>query len=599
MNTRIPVLLLLLQFIALSCGESVKEAPQIKAFCIDFNWGPGGVNAFAGPGHWAAADPAEHVRWYEDLGCNVIQAFAVSCNGHAWYKNGFVPEQPGLKYDFLTEMVRLGHERKMKVFGYFCVGANTKWGQEHPELSYGFPAAPHIPFTNEYLDYLSASISDAVRKTHMDGFMIDWAWNPDGPMRWLECEKRMYAELMDEPFPGKDAVTPERELQFRRKAIDRCWNRIRDAAKDENPECIIWLSCNQLTHPDIAGSALLREVDWIMNEAPDTGELESMKGNFGAHSRLLQCMVGWGDRHNPKKILSSEKAGSINVYGFSAPLPNSLLLPVSEYLSRPIDSLVGNDRNVAVLARYFNQAKLEELRIEPPSFALMPMATGDSIEITLRSDTTAKGVQVHYTLDGSDPDTNAPVFTRSMRFAIPLEFKGGVSYNGSIMGGDASFAVTRAFGCPVDLKNAPSPKYRGNGPSSLTDGILGNTSYTSGTWIGFEGGDLDAVVDLGEPRVIREISLGYMVYPFAWIFEPVGIQFHVSQDGSHWRTAGEVRHEAGAWNSEIRVRRDSAAFPPTQAKFVRVIAKNRGVCPPDHPGKGGRAWIFVDEISAK
>lgn len=31
---------------------------QIRAFCVDFNWGPGGPNAFAKPGLWADADPA-------------------------------------------------------------------------------------------------------------------------------------------------------------------------------------------------------------------------------------------------------------------------------------------------------------------------------------------------------------------------------------------------------------------------------------------------------------------------------------------------------------------------------------------------------------
>jgi hypothetical protein len=176
----------------------------------------------------------------------------------------------------------------------------------------------------------------------------------------------MYRELMNEPFPGKDALTPDQELRFRRKAIDRCWRRIREAAKGEEPGCIIWLSCNQLTHPDIAGSTLLKEVDWVMNEAPDTGELESLTGSFSPHARLLQCMVGWGDRHNPKKILASDRAASIDIYGFAAPLPNSLPLPVSEYLSRPIDSFTGNDRNIAVFARYFNHTKLEELKNEPP-----------------------------------------------------------------------------------------------------------------------------------------------------------------------------------------------------------------------------------------
>lgn len=105
---------------------------EIQAFCIDFNWGAGGPNGFAKPGLWADADPSEHVAWYKGLGASVIQTFCVSCNGYAWYKGGVVPAQPGLKHDFLTEVVTLGHKEGMKVMGYFCIGANTRWGQVHP-----------------------------------------------------------------------------------------------------------------------------------------------------------------------------------------------------------------------------------------------------------------------------------------------------------------------------------------------------------------------------------------------------------------------------------------------------------------------------------
>ncbi len=42
-------------------GAENETAKEIKAFCIDFNWGPGGPNGFAAPGLWADADPAAHV----------------------------------------------------------------------------------------------------------------------------------------------------------------------------------------------------------------------------------------------------------------------------------------------------------------------------------------------------------------------------------------------------------------------------------------------------------------------------------------------------------------------------------------------------------
>lgn len=63
-------------------GRSVPK--DIKAYDIDFNWGPGGVNGFAKPGLWADADPAKHVAWYKAMGVNVIQTFCVSCNGYSF-----------------------------------------------------------------------------------------------------------------------------------------------------------------------------------------------------------------------------------------------------------------------------------------------------------------------------------------------------------------------------------------------------------------------------------------------------------------------------------------------------------------------------------
>ena len=52
------------------------------------------------------------MRWYEGMGCNAVHSFGVSCNGYAWYKGGkVVPPQPGLKYDLLTEMVKIGKEK--------------------------------------------------------------------------------------------------------------------------------------------------------------------------------------------------------------------------------------------------------------------------------------------------------------------------------------------------------------------------------------------------------------------------------------------------------------------------------------------------------
>jgi len=354
----------------------VKVPEQIKAFCIDFNWvhhehkpgtpGPSGM-LFAPPGHWADASPEEHVGWYEALGANVIQTFVVSCNGYAWYKGGFAPPQPGLKHDFLPEVVRLGHKKDMMVMGYFCIGANSKWGHDHPDLSYGSPSTLHIPFTNEYLDYLSQSLADAMKKTGMDGTMIDWVWNPDKKLRqkgWIPAEKELFTQLTGKLFPESGQPSHEDVLQYERHAIDRAWARIRDTRNRTNPNCILWVCISNVNDPTVANSKLVAECDWLINESPDRKLFLAGKRMAGKQTRMLQNVVGWAE-HNAKEFLSDPQNRDLDLYGFAEPRDSSLPLPVAEYLAKPVESFTGtdrlsaNDRNIAALARFYKGLALD------------------------------------------------------------------------------------------------------------------------------------------------------------------------------------------------------------------------------------------------
>ena len=350
------------------------KVEDIKAYCLDFNWAVTWRRVFARPGSWAGADPASHVAWYKAMGANVIQTFCVSCNGYAWYKNGFVPEQPGLKHDFLSELVKLGHKEGMLVMGYFCIAANTKWGTDHPDLSYGTPnggrGSYHIPYTDEYLAYLSASIDDAVRKTGIDGFMIDWVWMPERRSTggaWLECEKKLYQQLMGEKFPGEDKLTKEQDLAYSRKAIDRCWKTIRKAAKDANPNCMVWVTSNHMNHPHVVNSDMYREADWLMNEAGDMKRIDAVKNMVGEHTRLITCLARWNGRDATKVVPEALKAG-VGLYGFTKPRNGGGLVPLEEILSRPVSELQGDDRNIAVLARAYHGAAVDTVRNEKGEF---------------------------------------------------------------------------------------------------------------------------------------------------------------------------------------------------------------------------------------
>ncbi|MFH1744270.1 MAG: hypothetical protein ABIH23_35155 [bacterium] len=326
-----------------------KETPgeRIKAFCIDFNWGSKG---FAPPGMYAHASPKEHFEWYKDLGANTIQTFCVSCCGYAWFQSSVAPVQPGMKGDFLGELTKLGHGEGMKVMGYFCVGANTYWGQTHPDQSYGAPSAIHIPFTLDYLEYLSATIEDVLIKTGIDGFMIDWVFHPEqaqsvDTIAWMDCEKQMYRELLGKPFPGKEKISQEELDTFNRLATERCWRWIHDTAKRVKSDCIIWLTSHNLTRTESSGSAMLKEVDWVMNEHPDPTFLASIREGIGPHQQLIQCICGWGPQHDAAELLADPAMQNVGLYGFARPDPITTL-PPSESKD---PSLSGNAHNIFII----------------------------------------------------------------------------------------------------------------------------------------------------------------------------------------------------------------------------------------------------------
>jgi hypothetical protein len=355
-------------FLVSGCTSNIKNSKydNIKAFNIDYNWGPGGPHGFAKPGLWSDANPDTLMKWYSDLGCNVVHSFGVSCNGFAWYKNGIVPEQPGLKYDLLSEMVKIGRKKNMKVFGYFCVGANNKWEADHPDLCYQMDGQ-QIPLTAQYISYLCSSIEDAIKKTDMDGIMLDWFYNPGGgrsplpSLRWMKCEEVMYYELMNQPFPGKDKITPEIELDFRRKSIDRAWKQIKETTKNTKSDCIIWLTAYDVNSLEYKGSALLQETDWLMNEAGDISRTAAMRGSVGSETKLITCLANW-NKQDPSVIVPAAIKEKVGLYGFTKPVVGYMLPPVSYYLSKSVDSLRGDERNIAVLARVYNNLSLDYIK---------------------------------------------------------------------------------------------------------------------------------------------------------------------------------------------------------------------------------------------
>jgi len=152
-----------------------------------------------------------------------------------------------------------------------------------------------------------------------------------------------------------------------------------------------------------------------------------------------------------------------------------------------------------------------------------------------------------------------------------------------------------AIGTEVKLAVPASPKYPARTDQPLTDGFRGSLDYADGFWQGFEGSDLDAVLDLKRDVSVRRVTASFLQAQIAWIFFPEEVECSVSADGKIFDSVG-IQKETENIDGKILAR--DVVFPVNRdrVRFIRLRARNIGVCPPGHPGAGGKAWLFIDEI---
>jgi arylsulfatase len=156
-----------------------------------------------------------------------------------------------------------------------------------------------------------------------------------------------------------------------------------------------------------------------------------------------------------------------------------------------------------------------------------------------------------------------------------------------------------AIGAALTVTNPPAIRFAGGRTDALADGRRGSLDFTDGSWLGFEGSDLDVVIDLREVQSVQRVSCGFLENQFSWIFLPREVTVALSEDGKRFQAVWSTSIDAPRAHPIPETRDVTGTFEPVTARFVRVVGRNLGECPPWHPGAGGKTWLFVDEIEVR
>jgi len=158
------------------------------------------------------------------------------------------------------------------------------------------------------------------------------------------------------------------------------------------------------------------------------------------------------------------------------------------------------------------------------------------------------------------------------------------------------FAVHLGLNSNIDYQYMYSLSYQAEGLSSLINGRLGSLDFKDGQWQGFSGKNLDVILSLDSLTSINKVSMNFYQYINSWIVVPSYISIMSSKDSLNWEiiksvdSIGEIR-KRGKFISSISF--DSLE---TDAKYLKIFAKNYGKLPSWHEAAGAESWLFIDEI---
>lgn len=201
-------------------------------------------------------------------------------------------------------------------------------------------------------------------------------------------------------------------------------------------------------------------------------------------------------------------------------------------------------------------------------------------------------VQVRYTMDGSVPTAQSPLYTKPLMLTEAKTIKA------------ATFAGNEQLGqmleLPVIWNKATAKPVKSAGTGDLymlTNGIRGSQKYTDLEWCSWMKSDtVTFTLDLKKPELVNKLTLGSITNYGMAVHKPAEIEVWISGDDKEYRKVGECSYTKNEIFREGVFREDIPFEIGAEARYVRVVAHGAGDCPFTHVRPGQEARIYFDEI---
>ena len=258
-----------------------------RHYCFDMNWVDKLDRSGKPLANYSKLSAEDHVRQLVEMNANSLMVFGMSISGYMFYDSKVGKRHPTLRYDYLKEVIRLGHAKGIAMELYIP----TMWAdwlvQQHP--SWGWRGTDGTLFTAFYGGYHPDALSPAadwyvkVIQELIPSYGVD-AFFADG-INFLtygqsEYTVKKFRQDIGRPYPKSLKEDPDWRgtLRWEAAQVENYWLKLRQAVKQQDPRVEVTFNGPGplIQAPFATGGAvaphLHRLTDYAFTEAGSTGE---------------------------------------------------------------------------------------------------------------------------------------------------------------------------------------------------------------------------------------------------------------------------------------------------------------------------------------
>lgn len=212
----------------------------------------------------------------------------------------------------------------------------------------------------------------------------------------------------------------------------------------------------------------------------------------------------------------------------------------------------------------------------------------DNGALTLTLKCERPDVDIHYTLDGTEPTATSPRYTQA------LTLKENVTVKAATFAGNEQQGKTLIL--PVEWNKATAKPLvnAASGMEVLVNGLRGSLKQTDFEWYT---GAMSVTVDLQQPEDIRSCTAGCITNYGMAVHKPKSMTVELSDDNLHFKEAGKLTFtddeifREGNFIEDLRIDVDHA-----RARYIRFTFEAPSNCPADHVRPGQPSRVYLDEL---